>query len=190
MSVLRAAIAAALVLLLVLGTGTATADHGYWPDGGVDPARVTGHRAQTVANSAAADWGADCSTRPASRRGRPVDVYGYVLDAHYRLVVVLAETPGTGEPLDGPNGVTLFRGARAGQFVWADSDGDSRFAGRHEADSGAMFFCGASALPATDTVAAVTPPSQTPWAIGLTLGLMATVAALASLVRRAASVRR
>lgn len=188
MTGLRASLVA--LVLLFLSAGTVSADHGYWPDGGVDPARVTGHRAQTGAIASAADWGTDCSTRPASRRGRPVDVYGYVLDAHYRLVVVLAGTPGTSEPVDGPNGVTLFRGARAGQFVWADADGDSRFAGRREADSVAMFFCGASALPATDTVVAESRPTLTLRGIGLPLGLAATVAAFASLVRRAASVRR
>lgn len=185
---LRAFLAASL--LLVLGTGAVAADHGYWPDGGVDPARVTGHRAQTSANAAPAAWGDDCSTRPASGRTGPVDVYGFVLDAHYRLVVVLAGTPGTSERVDGPNGITLFRGARAGTFVWADADGDSRFAGRHEADAVAMFFCGASALPSTDTVVAESRPTPTVWGIGLALALAATVAALASLVRRATSVRR
>lgn len=188
MASLRALLAA--FLLLVLTTGTAAADHGFWPDGGVDPAKVTGHRARSDANSTAADWGADCRTRPVSRTGSPVDVYGYILETNYRLVVVLGQTSGTGEPLDGPNGVTIFRGARAGQFVWADGDGDSRFAGRHEADSGAMFFCGASALPATDTVVAQSQRPLTLWGIGLALGLAATIAALASLVWRALSVRR
>ena len=50
MTVLRACLLA--TVLLVLSAGTAAADHGYWPDGGVDPARVAGHRAQTDTNSA------------------------------------------------------------------------------------------------------------------------------------------
>ncbi|MGK2849329.1 MAG: hypothetical protein ACSLFN_00195 [Candidatus Limnocylindrales bacterium] len=188
MPALRACVAA--LALLVLGTGSAAADHGYWPDGGVEPARVTGHRVRTEASAVAAEWGADCGTRPSSRRGRSVDVYGNVLDARYRLVVVLAEVEGTGEPLTGPNGVTIFRNARAGQFVWADADGDSRFAGRHEADAGAMIFCGASALPATDTVVVETPPSPTLLGIGLMLGLVSILGTVVSNGRRAASAVR
>lgn len=179
---LRAFLAASL--LLVIGTGTAAADHGYWPAGGVDPAKVAGHQARTDANSDAADWGSGCSTRRASGSGDSgLDVYGHVLTADYRLVVVLGQIDG--EPLDGPNGVTIFRGATAGQFVWADADGDSRFAGRHEADAGAMFFCGASAMPATDTLVAERLSSPTLWGIGLVLGLLAMVGAIASFARRA-----
>ena len=185
MTVLRACLLA--TVLLVLSAGTAAADHGYWPDGGVDPARVAGHRAQTDTNSAVAEWGADCDDRPRSRRGRGVDVYGYILDTHYRLVVVLAQTPGTGEPLGGPNGVTIFRTATTGQFVWADADGDSRFAGRHEADAGRMIFCGASDLPATDTRDVPSGPSLTLWGFGLVLGLLASLGAIASVIGRAAS---
>jgi hypothetical protein len=136
---------------LAVCVGDVAADHGYWPAGGVDPADVAGHERRNANNSTASDWGADCSTRAASSSGaKGLDVYGHVLEADYRLAVVLAQNEGV--PVDGPNGVTLFRDAKAGQFVWADVDGDGKFAGRHEADAGKLVLCGGSTVPQTDTV--------------------------------------
>jgi hypothetical protein len=156
---LRSVIAAAT--LLALPVGPVAADHGYWPESGVEPARVSGHRPRTEANSTAGDWGADCATRAASAEGaNGLDVYGHVLQADYALAVVLAQV--AGEPTDGPYGVTLFRDAKAGQFVWADADGDGAFAGRHEADAGELFLCIGSGMPATDTVAGGTPRPPLP----------------------------
>jgi hypothetical protein len=147
---LRSVIAAAA--LLALPVSPVAADHGYWPESGVEPALVSGHRPRTEANSTAGDWGADCATRAASAEGaNGLDVYGHVLKADYALAVVLAQVDG--EPIDGPYGVTLFRDAKEGQFVWADADGDGVFAGHHEADAGELFLCIGSGVPATDTVA-------------------------------------
>ncbi len=140
----------AAATLLALTAGPVAADHSYWPEGGVEPAIVTGHEPRTQDNPTAADWGAHCASRSASGSGAiGLDVYGRVLKADVALAVVLAQEQGV--PIDGPYAVTLFRDARAGQFVWADADGDGKFAGRHEADAGALFLCTADGLPATDT---------------------------------------
>ena len=141
---------AASAMLLAVGVGDVAADHGYWPAKGVDPADVAGHETRSANNSTASDWGADCLTRAASSSGaKGLDVYGHVLEADYARAVVIAQNEGV--PVSGPYGVTLFRDARVGQFLWADVDGDGAFAGRHEADAGKLFLCGASA-PQTDTI--------------------------------------
>ena len=145
---LRSALAA-FAMLLAVGLGDVAADHAYWPANGVDPADVAGHQRRSANNATAAAWGADCVTRAASSSGSN-DVYGHVLEADVAVAVVLAQNEGI--PVDGPYGVTLFRDAKAGQFLWADVDGDGNFAGRHEADAGTLFLCGGPPAPQTDTI--------------------------------------
>ena len=119
MHTLRSVLAA--LILVALSALPVAADHGYWPESGVEPAVVAGHESRTQANTEAAAWGSACTTLGQSGREATLDVYGHVLETDYAVAVVLAHRDGL--PLDGPNAVTIFRSPKAGQFVWADSTG-------------------------------------------------------------------
>jgi hypothetical protein len=134
----------ALVLLAVTAAPVA-ADHGYWPDAGVDAASVTGHQPASEGSRNPDQWGPDCVAV------ETLDVYGHVLDANYQLAVVVAEV--NGQEVRGPFAVTIFDDPKAGEFLWADVDGDKKFAG-HEADAAELIFCRDASLPTT-------PPSDT-----------------------------
>lgn len=179
---LRSALAASAMLLAV-GVGDVAADHGYWPAKGVDPADVAGHETRSANNSTASDWGADCLTRAASSSGaKGLDVYGHVLEADYALAVVIAQNEGV--PVNGPYGVTLFRDTSAGEFLWADVDGDGTFAGRHEADAGELFLCGGSTAPQTDIITEDRPSRASNLLGGwpLALGFTALVGVMVGLI--------
>jgi hypothetical protein len=156
--------------LLALGPADVSADHGYWPAGGVDPAPVAGHREVTDEATLASAWGDDCTALDTVAPRR--DVYGVVLDADYRLAVILAGSGSTDAWLAGPFGATLFEAPRAGQFLWADADGDSRYAARHEADARLLIVCPGFGLPATSTVESrggAQPSVGWPWVLPVAL---------------------
>ena len=179
-----------VVTMVVPGPQRVSADHGYWPASGVDPATVTGHEPRTSANADPSAWGSGCRSIDYEAG---LDVYGAVLEADYRLAVVLAiRGGGSEEPLSGANGVTIFASPREGEFVWADADGDGAFAGSHEADVGALFVCPDAQPPATDAGAAsaaeldssrsIVPTSAVPW--------LAAVVSLWWIARRRIAARR
>lgn len=174
--------AIAVAGLLAFAAGPVTADHGYWPANGVTPAVVDGHEPIRASTLVAATWGTDCVTRSTDAEApNGLDVYGHVLEADYALAVVVAYREGV--PLDGPYGATLFRDPRAGQFVWADADGNGEFAGKHEADAGALFLCTDPGLPATDALGPA-PGSVAAgdiWLRGTVLGL-GTLAGMVALL--------
>jgi hypothetical protein len=173
----------AVVATVVLVPTEVSADHGYWPAGGVDPATVTAHEASTSTNAEASAWGSGCES---IGYGDGLDVYGTVLDADYRLAVVVAiRGGGSEEPSTGPHGVTIFTSPRAGEFVWADADGDGTFAGTHEADAGALFVCSVADPPPTDALpSSAAEPDLSGLRVRSTIGLLAVVLGLWWTVRR------
>ena len=179
----RAATIAALVLAVV-AAGPVSADHGYWPEAGVTPATVSGHRAADDETSAPGFWGVGCAARETT--GPRSDVYGVVLDADYRLAVILAGDgdgiPDDNEWFEGAHGTTIFENPRKGEFLWADADGDGRYATRHEADARLLIVCPGSGLPATDTTARATTSAPPNAAAFLLVG--ACLGVLLALVRR------
>jgi len=175
---IRRALLMATALLAVTATSVA-ADHGYWPETGKTPARVTGHEEATDQTTTASQWGPRCEVSEIGgvRGSQGLDVYGAILTADYDLVVVgvAAEAANFANPdfLDGPYGLTVYRSPKEGQFVWADADGDGRFANRHEADLTLLIIC--PALPATDTIGGMDGKDQIPQSPLATLAvLMAT----------------
>ncbi len=77
---------------------------------------MTDHRAPSEGSRDPDYWGPACVAVP------NLDVYGHVLDADYELAVVIAEM--NGQKVDGPFAVTLFGAPSAGEFLWADANGD------------------------------------------------------------------
>ena len=153
----RLPVSAILVpILLLLSAQAVAADHGYWPDGGVTPAEVARHAPATEAATVPSYWGSSCRTiddRGAAADGA-LDVYGAILMQDYRLAVIAAaggHREDDPEFLEGPYGLTIFESPKKGEFVWADADGDGRFAEAHEADSIILIVCGARP-PDTSTV--------------------------------------
>jgi hypothetical protein len=147
------------------------ADHGFWPAGGVDPAAVAGHVASSTLNNHAGYWGTSCTTHDAGDDTPPglerFDTYGAILARDYGVAVVVGETA-DGEIIDGPNALTVFLSPNAGEFVWADVDGDSVFRNDQAADIGTPFLCDAPSLPATDTTVG-SPESGAPGANSLVI---------------------
>lgn len=185
MHIIRSSIAAAA--LLVVAVTPVLADHGYWPEAGVVPAAVSEHRPYSEVAATPAFWGADCRGLAQTGEAETLDVYGHVLDADYALAVVLAEEDGV--PVEGSFGLTVFRNPRAGQFVWADADGDRTFAGRHEADAGFLILCPGIGLPATDTDQRSAVPQLATSRGGLT-ALFGVAGAFAGLMVAAGCMRR
>ena len=143
-------VAVASALLVIAAVGQANADHGYWPEAGVNPATVAGHATHTTAAADAAAWGTDCTSYSAGDGGlKQLDVYGGLLDRGYGIVVVFAAQNGV--PVGGPNGLTYFLGPIDGEFVWADVDGNRHFGNAHEADIQTLIACEHANLQATDT---------------------------------------
>ena len=145
-----------LPVLLLLGAGSVSADHGYWPEGGVTPAKVSRHAPATPEATRPSYWGSSCRTvgTEGAVTDGALDVYGALLMHDYGLaVIVAAGGPRLEDPefLQGPYGLTIFESPKKGEFVWADADGDGRFAGKHEADSTLLIVCAAQP-PDTSTV--------------------------------------
>ena len=163
----RALIVAATVLLGAAAAPVA-ADHGYWPASGVTPAKVTSHAEATAETTTPSYWGSGCATVDNGGghvAGGGLDTYGAVLDADYDVAVIVADNVvnGLGQGwFPGPNGITVFESPKAGEFVWADTDGNSEFANTHETDATLLFLCGASNLPATDVSAPPRTSSSLP----------------------------
>jgi hypothetical protein len=101
------------VVLLALAAPSALAEDGYWPEGQVSPAVVSGHRPAAETPTDPGAWGADCDrvfqgeTRFPSGGGF-IDKFGAQLDANYRLVVVHAVDLGGEVWWPGDFGVTIF----------------------------------------------------------------------------------
>jgi hypothetical protein len=146
----------AATVLLGAAAAPVAADHGYWPASGVTPAKVTSHAAATAETTTPSYWGHGCETVDnggSGMTGGGLDTYGAVLDADYDLAVIVADDVVSGLSqgwFPGPNGITVFESPKAGEFVWADTDGNSQFANTHETDATLLFLCGGSNLPATD----------------------------------------
>jgi hypothetical protein len=183
--IIRSSIAA--TALLIAAVTPVWADHGYWPEAGVVPAAVSEHRPYSEAAATPAFWGSDCRGLTPSGDTETLDVYGHVLDADYALAIVLAQEDGV--PVEGSFGLTVFRNPRAGQFVWADANGDRTFAGRHEADAGLLVLCPGIGLPATNTDPRSSGPQLATSRDGLR-GLLGVAGAFAGLMVAAGCVRR
>jgi hypothetical protein len=135
-------------VMLAASPRQVAADHGFWPAGDVDPASVAGHLPLTNGAMDPAFWGSDCD------EVTHLDVYGYVLLQNHDLAVIIAE-------VDSPSAITIFARPRAGEFVWADANGDSEFAGEHEFDASVLISCDGAVkpdLPSTDTATAGAAP--------------------------------
>jgi len=118
--------------------------------GATEWATVTGYAPGTAANNNPATWGNDCT-----KLDEP-GVDTYVLTQDYDLVIVKA---GSEESAAGHVN-TLFADAKAGQTVWADSNGSGAF---DEGDKqiSHIIFCG----PTPEETPAATPevtPEATP----------------------------
>jgi hypothetical protein len=183
-------VAIGAVVLLALVAGPVAADHGYWPPGGGTPAVVTGHEEATEETMDPSHWGSNCRTvdNGGSVADGGLDTYGALLVEDYDLVVIVAGNSLSGPDrgwLEGPNGITVFGDPEAGEFVWADADGNGQFANTHEVDASLMFQCSAM-LPRTDTALEHHRISAPAWLAVAAAFLLAAVA----VVRRLAAQRR
>ena len=177
---LRRVAGAAAVVLAAATAAPVAADHGYWPAYNVTPAEVTGHEEATEATTQASYWGARCFE---GKAGGPVDqgaldTYGAILTDDYELAVIgiAAEAANYVDPefLEGPNGLTIFESPRKGEFLWADADGNGRFANEHEADATLLILC--PVLPATDTAEGTPHGAPIPWLAGMAVVILSVLA--------------
>ena len=136
--------AGSMIAVALLAPATASA--------ATDWATVTGYAAGGSDNNHPSTWGADCIDGPQD----PGDTY--LLTQNWDLVIVKA-----GSDESAPGHVnTLFANAKAGQTVWADSNGSGAF---DEGDKGIshIIFCGPGeeATP-TPTETPTDTPTATP----------------------------
>ena len=136
-----AAMLGGLALLGALTVGSVTSVFGA-----TEWATVTGYATGSASNNNPANWGNDC-TKIEEPGGST-----YLLTADYDLVIVKAGSDVSTD--DHAN--TLFDGAKAGQTVWADSNGSGAF---DEGDKtiSHIIFCGKAPEETPAATPEVTP---------------------------------